>query len=121
MNHDLAIACKKDTKHAASNAGVTTTQEMGRMVFDVTLVLCSDGFKFISQKQKTRDVSFSRFMTLEMVLYFVSLNDVVGHVACHDCLMLCTLSYVYPKRVLLEQLPTRSPALSACQLLQAKF
>lgn len=52
MNNDLAIACKKDTKHAASNACVTTFQKMGRIVFDVTLVLCCDGFKFISQKQK---------------------------------------------------------------------
>lgn len=51
MNNDLAIACK-DSKHAASNACVTTTtQKMGRMVFEeVTIVLCSDGFKFISQK-----------------------------------------------------------------------
>lgn len=85
MNYDLAIACK-DTKHAASNACVTTTtQKMGRMVFEVTLVLCSDGFKFISQKQNS-GCFFSRFMTLEK-------NGIVHcfykHVAYHDC-KLCT-------------------------------
>lgn len=52
-DNDIAMACKKDTKHLIQN---------GKDEFDVTLVLCSDRFKIISQKIKIRGFSFSRFI-----------------------------------------------------------
>lgn len=52
-DNDIAMACKKDTKHLIQN---------GKDGFDVTLVLCSDRFKIISQKIKIRGFSFSRFI-----------------------------------------------------------
>ena len=52
-DNDIAMACKKDTKYLIQN---------GKDGFDVTLVLCSDRFKIISQKIKIRGFSFSRFI-----------------------------------------------------------
>ena len=69
MNNDLAVACKKDSKHAASIACIYYSENGDG--FDVTLVLCCDGFKFISQKQNSGFL-FTVYDSLEAVfLWFV--------------------------------------------------
>lgn len=67
MNNDLAIACKKDSKHAASIACIYYSENGDG--FDVTLVLCCDGFKFISQKQNSGFL-FTVYDSLEAVFLF---------------------------------------------------
>lgn len=75
MNNDLAIACKKDTKHAASMACIYYS-ENGRMV--LISPLCSDGFKFILQKQNSGFL-FTVYDSSETVfhtLFYPRANDV---------------------------------------------
>lgn len=60
-DNDIAMACKKDTKHLIQN---------GKDGFDVTLVLCSDRFKIISQKNQNSG------------FFFFSVH--LGTIMCHD-------------------------------------
>lgn len=57
-NNDTAIACNEDIKHAENTACIYHS-ENGKDGFDVTLVLCSDGFSSLYHKKQNLGFLFS--------------------------------------------------------------
>lgn len=56
-DNDTAIACNEGIKHAENTACIYHS-ENGKDGFDVTLVLCSDGFSSLYHKKTKLGVSF---------------------------------------------------------------
>lgn len=57
-DNDTAIACKEVIKHAENTACIYHS-ENGKDCFDVTLVLCSDGFSSLYHKKQNLGFLFS--------------------------------------------------------------